>query len=120
MKSGKFGAICCIGVIALIVLVGCGKGIYAYTTTGSTVATIQGTEVKGSGSGKNFEQRYLVFTDQGVFEDTDSLWRLKWNSSDVYGYFMAHKGKKVKISYYGWRVGFLSWYPNIYAYESAE
>uniref|UniRef100_A0AAU6W4A6 Uncharacterized protein n=1 Tax=Pseudomonas phage Cygsa01 TaxID=3138529 RepID=A0AAU6W4A6_9VIRU len=56
--------------------------------------------------------KYLVFTDQGVFKNTDSkLLEFKWNSSDLYGELVA--GKRFHIRYYGVRFGFFSMYPNI-------
>ena len=90
---------------------------YVYGTTDTVVATLNGTEVKASGSGQSFKQVYLVFTDQGVFENTDSLMMWKWNSSDFHNQLMGKNGRKLRLSYYGWRVPLLSWYPNIYQVE---
>jgi len=55
--------------------------------------------------------KYLVFTDGEVYENTDSLWYFKFNSSDVYG--SLHEGQKYEAVVYGFRVPFLSWYKNI-------
>lgn len=58
--------------------------------------------------------QYLVFTDKGVFRNTDSkLLEFKWNSSDLYGDLVA--GQRYTIRYYGVRFGFFSMYPNIVA-----
>ena len=55
--------------------------------------------------------KYLIFTESEVFENSDSLMRWKWGSSDMYG------AMKEDITYtaevYGWRVPFLSMYRNI-------
>lgn len=59
--------------------------------------------------------KYLVFTDKGVFENTDSLLNFKWNSSDIYGELKA--GETYTFNVYGWRVPFLSMYKNIVSVE---
>ena len=60
--------------------------------------------------------KYLIFTknDQGevrVFENTDSLFRGKFNSSDVYG--SLEIGKKYNLGVVGYRNGLVSMYENI-------
>ena len=55
--------------------------------------------------------KYLVFTDKGVYENTDTVWYWKWDSSDVYNALEVGKTYQVKV--YGFRVPFLSWYKNI-------
>lgn len=54
---------------------------------------------------------YLIYTDNGVFKDEDSLWYWKWNSSDVYN--VLERGKSYRADVYGFRVPFLSMYKNI-------
>ena len=96
----------------ILVLVGV-NGCYTYCTGGDKVVILEDTEVK---PGKD-SSRYLVFTDDGVYENTDSWLRGKFDSSDFHGEIKKMKGKKVKIYYYGWRVPFLSMYPNLYKIE---
>lgn len=55
--------------------------------------------------------KYLVFTDQGTFENTDSLLTGKFDSSDVYGRLKEGRTYTLKVA--GYRQGFLSMYPNI-------
>ncbi len=57
--------------------------------------------------------KYLVFTEAGVFENTDAWYRGKFRASDLQGRVMQLKGKDVEITKYGWRNGFFSWYQNI-------
>lgn len=57
------------------------------------------------------DSKYLVFTDQGVFQNTDTWYYFKFDSSDIQGKVM--QGGKFKLSYYGFRVPFFSMYPNI-------
>lgn len=55
--------------------------------------------------------RYLVFTDKGVFENTDTIWHLKFDSSDMYNNLVA--GKDYNVVAVGWRIPVLSVYKNI-------
>lgn len=57
------------------------------------------------------ESTYLIYTDQGVFRNDDAGWFVKFNSSDVYGDLDVGKHYRMKV--YGWRIPFLSMYPNI-------
>lgn len=55
--------------------------------------------------------KYLIFTEQGTFEVTDSLVATRWNSSDVYG--EIEEGGTYTATRQGWRVPFMSLYPNL-------
>lgn len=62
------------------------------------------------------DDKYLIFTkdDNGkvdVFENTDSLFELKFNSSDLYGELIP--GNKYIMKTYGFRIPFCSSYENI-------
>jgi hypothetical protein len=77
----------------------------------------------GNGKSKQINQdssggKYLIFTDNEVLENTDSLWYWKWNSSDFYNKIEA--GKTYKFTVYGWRVPFMSWYRNIVEVEQTN
>jgi hypothetical protein len=57
-----------------------------------------------------------VFTEEGeVFENSDTFFYQKWNSSDIYGKLTV--GNKYKATVYGWRIPFLSNYRNIIEIE---
>lgn len=62
--------------------------------------------------------KYLVFGEKEVYENADSLWFWKWNSSDYYRDIKVNK--KYKFTVVGWRVPFLSWYRNIVAFEEIK
>ena len=55
--------------------------------------------------------KYIIFGDNESFENTDSLFHVKHNSSDIYSHF--HKGCSYELSVYGKRIPFLSMYRNI-------
>lgn len=60
--------------------------------------------------------KFLIMTDKGVFENTDSLINFKFNSSDVFNELQV--GGTYNLTVNGWRVPFMSWYPNIVSYKS--
>lgn len=62
-------------------------------------------------SGEDIISKYLVFTDKGVFECVDSILFWKFNSSDIYGQIQPNHRYRCKVA--GWRIQFLSSYPNI-------
>jgi len=59
----------------------------------------------------NNEAKYLISSENEVFEDTDNALRWKWDSSDVYNYMDV--GKVCSANVIGIRVPILSWYRNI-------
>lgn len=89
-----------LGVIAI-------DPILVYTTSTNAEFTVKDkTTVVSQGHSK-----YLIYTDNEVYEDTDSVWYFKFNSSDVYSQIEVGKHYNAKV--YGLRVPFLSWYKNI-------
>ena len=74
-------------------------------------------------NGDDIDSKYLIYgTDKKgqdyVFENTDSLFRGKFNSSDVYG--SIKKDKTYEVTVVGYRVQFLSWYENIIKYKELK
>lgn len=68
------------------------------------------------GSGASTDSKYIVFADDvngesRVFENTDTLIRLKWNSSNIQGELKV--GHTYKITVVGFRLSFMSMYENI-------
>jgi hypothetical protein len=54
---------------------------------------------------------YLIFTDKTTYEIDDTLWKWRWNSSDVYG--KMEVGKTYEADLQGVRWPFFSMYQNI-------
>jgi hypothetical protein len=61
------------------------------------------------------DSKFLVYTKHEVFENTDALWKLKFNSSDVQGKLMVGETYNVRVT--GLRIPFLSWHRNIVKVE---
>lgn len=60
---------------------------------------------------KNDNSKYLIFTDKGVFENTDTIFYFKFDSSDIYG--EIKEGKTYQAKVYGFRIPIFSMYKNI-------
>jgi hypothetical protein len=59
-----------------------------------------------------------VYTDKGVFINADSVWRGKHNSADWWAKW--EEGKTYRFDVAGWRLGFTSDFPNIFAWEAVK
>lgn len=98
-------------LIIILVFIGMGLGFgYIRNQARATVTdTVLRSERVVDSGGKS--SRYLIYGKKETYEDTDSLWFWKWNSSDIYGSIQV--GQKCEFLVVGWRVPFLSWYRNI-------
>lgn len=113
-QEGFIGAVVAVFAVVLLILVPLFLNIfYVYGTQQDRTITVNKTERVNSTD--NSSSKYLVYTEQGVFENTDSLLRLKFNSSDVYN--EVKEGKTYVCDTYGWRIPFFSQYPNIVSCE---
>lgn len=103
MRDKHWIILCIFGVCLLFG----GCSCYTYGTKDYVTVKIKKMErIHGEKSGK-----YLIFTENEVFQNTDSILYGKFNSSDLYGSLEA--GKTYKLKVYGWRIRFLSMYRNI-------
>ncbi len=101
------------GAVALGIVGGIGGSVYYQTATPETVramVTDKERQVKSDGDGGS-TSKYIVFTDKEVFENTDTLVRGKWRSSDLQG--RLHAGCTYDFNVYGFRNGPFSIYRNI-------
>jgi len=99
--------------ILVIVLGGTYYFVYQFTS-GSESISVSEKWVKY----QDKDAKYLISTDKGVYQITDSLWRGQWRSSDIYG--CLHSGNSYNIKYFGFRMGFFSDYRNIYFVEGCK
>jgi len=90
--------------------------IIAHTTVDHVIAVVEKSERVCTG-GQDGTCKYLVFTNKGVFENTDTIWFLKYGSSDVYAQLKPGHTYQLKVT--GWRVPFFSWYRNIISAQNA-
>lgn len=89
----------------------------------SNIREIEGTVTEKTVKNGKDNGTYLVFIEDESgsiipLEVTDSLFRWRFNSSDVWG--NIHQGQKYVFEVGGSRVEFMSWYPNIYSYREIE
>lgn len=96
--------------VVFLVLLFAFSGWYAYGTNDTLTAKVTNTE-RVCGSGQDGSCKWLVMTDKMSFENVDSLFHWKWNSTDFQG--KLEVGETYTLEYYGWRVPMMSAYPNI-------
>jgi hypothetical protein len=104
-----FNTISLVGAIIII------SAIFIFLTYGLVYAFSQGEEtmvvkekwVKYHGN----DAKYLVSSNDEVYEISDSWIRWRWNSSDLYAYLQP--GMTCEVEYQGFRFPFFSDYKNI-------
>jgi len=107
----KFVIVIIILVIVLVVGAIISSPIIAY----STDVYVEDIVKEKERITKRDSSKYLIFGETETYENTDSLWYWKWNSSDIYG--DLEEGKTYRLRVYGWRIPFMSWYRNIIEIE---
>lgn len=73
--------------------------------------TVSDKDRTHGGSGSDMR----VYTDCGVFEVRDSTLAGRFDSADVYA--SVRIGETYDVTAYGWRVGWLSWFPNALSFK---
>lgn len=91
-------------IILLVVFLGCGESINKAINMRIETVTVTDKMVK--------EERYLIYSENTTYQISDSLLLWRWNSSDLYGQIMVGETYEIRVA--GYRIPFLSWYPNIY------
>lgn len=102
-----------VGIVVVVLLLGA-KGIASYATVDYVTATVTSKERITS----NEDSYYLVFTDKETFINKDSIWFLKYGSSDLYGNIQEGETYEFKVTLF--RVPFFSWYRNIITIEEPD
>lgn len=98
------------GFVALLVLI-FGLIFVPALHQETTTITVTDKDRVCSGSGSSTSCTYLVYTEQGTFENSDSVLDGKFDSSDVQGRFKVGETYTVRVR--GYRIPFLSSYQNI-------
>jgi prepilin-type N-terminal cleavage/methylation domain-containing protein len=99
-----------LGILLVVLLIG-GAVVFGIVNSFHNVPgqtfTVTGKEnVNGNKSSK-----YLVYTDKTTYQIDDTWVHWRWDSSDVYGKIQA--GKTYSCTLQGYRIPFLSMYPNV-------
>ena len=63
--------------------------------------------------GERTETGFLIYTQDETLKNKDTLWYLKYSSSDVQREALAVVGKSVYLKVYGYRIPFFSRYRNV-------
>ena len=112
MSENEHG--CAFYIVAFLIIIGltCIRPIDKVSNQREITVTVTDKYVK--------DDKYLIYTKTTddnieVFEITDSLLSLRFNSSDVYAGIEIGKTYILKIG--GSRNELFSWYPNIYGYK---
>lgn len=107
----------CLTAIALVVIAVIAVPVINFTNDHTYTVTITDKErVTTQVAEGQTDSKYLIYGEDEngktyVFEDTDTLFRGKFNSSDVYG--ALKEGETYELTVIGFRIHILNWYENI-------
>jgi len=105
-------------IFAFILLFAIGYST-AYVKSIQTIEiTVKDKERITSGSGESLSSKFIVYTEDEVFENTDSWLFFKFNSSDFQN--KLDRGNTYTVKVAGWRIPFLSYYRNIVKIENTQ
>ncbi len=107
----------CLTAIALVIIAVITVPVISFTNDHAYTVTITDKErvITQVYKGQT-DSKYLIYGEDKngktyVFEDTDTLFRGKFNSSDVYG--ALKEGETYELTVIGFRVHLFNWYENI-------
>lgn len=100
--------------ISIVVLIFLYVGAY-FLSYKTVEVSITDKERITYGSDQEIKSKYMVFTTDEVFQNTDNYVFGKFDSSDVQNKLMVGNSYQVKVV--GWRVPLFSWYRNIISVE---
>lgn len=109
----------CLTAIALVVIAVIAIPVMNFSNDHTYTVTITDKERVTTQS----DSKYLIYGEDEngktyVFEDTDTLFRWKFNSSDIYG--ALKEGKTYELTVIGFRVHILNWYENIVDFKAVK
>ena len=100
-----------IGLFAALIITAIYFNVKAYNHVETHKVKVEGKERITEQSGKTITSFYVFYTDKGTFKLEDDMLRGNYYSSDVYGKLKQDSTYTIKTS--GYRIGFMSSYPNI-------
>lgn len=104
-----------IGLVAIVAITIIGFNIASFTNKETVKTTVTDKERIVKKSGESIESYYLIYTEDGTLKLEDELLYGNFNSSDWYGKIKVDS--TYEFTTIGFRIGFLSEYPNIVEYK---
>jgi len=104
-----------IGLVAIVAIAIIGFEIASFTNKETVKSTVTDKERIVKKSGESIESYYLIYTEAGTFKLEDELLYGNFNSSDWYG--KIKPDSTYEFTTIGFRIGFLSEYPNIVEFK---
>ena len=104
-----------IGLVAIVAIAIIGFEIASFTNKETVKTTVTYKERIVKKSGESIESYYLIYTEAGTFKLEDELLYGNFNSSDWYG--KIKPDSTYEFTTIGFRIGFLSEYPNIVEFK---
>lgn len=114
----------CLTAIALVIIVVIAVPVMNFSNDHQYTVTITDKErVTTQVAEGQTDSKYLIYGEDEngktyVFEDTDTLFRWKFNSSDVYG--ALKEGETYELTVIGFRIHILNWYENIIDFKAVK
>lgn len=114
----------CLTAIALVVIAVIAVPVINFTNDHTYTVTITDKErVTTQVAEGQTDSKYLIYGEDEngktyVFEDTDTLFRWKFNSSDVFG--ALKEGETYELTVIGFRVHIFNWYENIIDFKAVK
>lgn len=114
----------CLTAIALVVIAVIAIPVISFSNDHAYTVTITDKErVTTQVAEGQTDSKYLIYGEDEngktyVFEDTDTLFRGKFNSSDVYG--ALKEGETYELTVIGFRIHILNWYENIIDFKAVK
>lgn len=102
-------------LIGLLIIVVVGE---PFVRRGVTEETVTITVTDKSVKRYNDKDKYLIYTNEGTYEITDTVAYFRFNSSDLYGKIEVGKTYECKVC--GWRIPIFSSYKNIITADEAD
>lgn len=101
-------------IIILFAVAIIGAPFFKRLTEKTVTITVTDKEVKKYDN----KDKYLIYTDDGTYEITDTIAYLRFDSSDLYGEIEVGKTYECKVC--GWRIPIFSSYKNIITAEEVD
>ena len=98
-------------IVLFVLMIGSCNCYINYGTAEDITITVTEKDRIVQGSGDSISSKYLIFTNGEVFQNTDTIWYGKFDSTDIQG--RIKPGKTYKVTVCGWRIPFWSMYRNI-------